>query len=372
MKKRPTLAYYISAHGYGHGVRSCDILRALAVHHPHLDLLVVTDLPEAFLRSRLPPQASIYRRKAAFDVGMVQVDSVRVDLPATLEAILKLYAYREAIVGGEAEFLRRQEVSLVVADIPALPLEAAAAAGVPRVAVGNFGWDWIYEEFVEQDERWADVAKQIAEGYRCAELLYRLPFAEPMSAFARQRDVPLLASPGRARRDDLAALTGADGGKQWALLSFTSLGWDEAALDRVERLVDWEFFTVLPLGWKRKNLHPVERLQVPYADVMASVDAVITKPGYGVLSEAVVNDKPLIYCERTDFREYHVLVECVHRYLRGVHLPSADLYRGDLAAALAAVSGLPAPPQQLRAGGDVLIADDLAARSNAGQGTHRQ
>jgi L-arabinokinase len=362
MKKVRKIAYYISAHGYGHGVRSCDILRAVAVHHPDIDVIVVTDLPEEFLRSRLPAKAPVRLRKAAFDVGMVQLDSIRVDVPATLDQILELYAFREAIVGGEAEFIRQQRVDLVVADIPALPLEAAAEAGVPRVAVGNFGWDWIYEEFAAQDERWSFIAQQIAEGYAKADLLYRLPFAEPMASFARRRDVPLLASPGRERRKELAALTGAAGDRKWALLSFTSLDWDDAALDRVERLVDWEFFTVLPLGWKRRNVHPIDRARCPYTDVIASVDVVVTKPGYGVLSEAVVNGKPVVYSDRSDFREYHVLVDSIRRYLRGVHLPSADLYRGDLSAALEAMVGAPPPREALAAGGDVIIADDLAAR----------
>ena len=32
--KRRHIAYYVTAHGYGHGVRSCDILAALLAAHP--------------------------------------------------------------------------------------------------------------------------------------------------------------------------------------------------------------------------------------------------------------------------------------------------------------------------------------------------
>ena len=72
MKKRH-IAYYVTAHGYGHGVRSCDVLGALLAAHPATKITVTTDLPESFLRSRLPcTDGRLVVRPGAFDVGMVQ------------------------------------------------------------------------------------------------------------------------------------------------------------------------------------------------------------------------------------------------------------------------------------------------------------
>ena len=42
-----------------------------------------SELPEELLRSRIGSGPVTYRHKS-FDVGMVQLDSIRVDLPATL------------------------------------------------------------------------------------------------------------------------------------------------------------------------------------------------------------------------------------------------------------------------------------------------
>ncbi len=47
------IAYYITAHGYGHGTRSCDVLRALHRLYPEQPVIVTTDLPRDFLNSRL-------------------------------------------------------------------------------------------------------------------------------------------------------------------------------------------------------------------------------------------------------------------------------------------------------------------------------
>ncbi len=349
--KKLHLAYYITAHGYGHGVRSCDILGAVMTAHPGVRVTVTTDLPESFLRSRLP-YANLAIRPGAFDVGMVQKDSIRVDVAATLTQALELVEERPNLIDYEAEMLRGESADLVVADIPSIPIEAAAEAGIPAVAVGNFSWDWIYAPFVVRDPRWRNVIQLFEEGYRQAKLLLKLPFSPQMAVFQQHVDLPLLAKPGRARRPELAELTGADQNKKWVLLSFTSLDWAEAALREVEKLDEYEFFTVKPLDWTgRRNIHSIDRMKIGFSDVLASSDMVVTKPGYGILSDCVANAKPILYAEREDFIEYPLL-ECeLKRFLRNTHLPAADLYAGRLGSALAAIESAPAPQEVLPGGG---------------------
>ena len=360
MKKRH-IAYYVTAHGYGHGVRSCDILGALLAAHPALKVTVTTDLPESFLRSRLPfVDGRLAVRPGAFDVGMVQRDSIRVDVAATLDEALELLAEREKLIDYEAEMLRGEGADLVVADIPSVPLEAAAEAGVPAVAVGNFSWDWIYEPFAARDPRWRPIVRMFADGYRQAKQLLKLPFSPAMSTFPKQVEIPLLAKPGRSRRDELARQSGADPAKRWILLSFTSLDWDAAALRAVEKLGDFEFFTVMPLAWDGlANVHAVDRQAIGFADVLASCDAVVTKPGYGILSDCVANAKPIVYAEREDFIEYPLLERELKRYLKNVHIPAADLYAGRLGAALAAIETAPGPRETLPGGGAEMAAQIL-------------
>ena len=352
MSKHP-IAYYITAHGYGHGVRSCDILRKWAELYPKTPAIVVTDLPLDFLQNRLGPGNYIFRQ-AAFDVGMVQLDSIRVDLSATLRAATEMSKKRSTLTENERRWLKDQKIGAVVVDIPSIPLAAATLEKIPSLAVGNFGWDWIYDEFREQDSAWAPIVNQISEDYAKADLLLRLPFAEPMAAFSRQENIPLVASPGKNRRTEIAKNAAIDEKKTWALLSFSTLDWNQSALKNVERLRDYEFLTVKPLAWRGSNLHALDRRDFSYSDVLASVDVVITKPGFGVLSECVMNHKPIIYADRTDFREYAVLEASIKKYLKHAHIPSEQLYRGDLAESLEKILEATEPPQRLSGGGDVI------------------
>ncbi len=357
MKK---IAYYITAHGYGHGARSCDILNALHSAAPNVPIIAKTDLPIDFMRSRIPE--SIELRSGAFDVGLIQKDSIQVDMDASLKSLEQLYGREIELIRQECKFMRRENIGVVVADVPAIPLAAAQQVGIPNIATSNFGWDWIYEEFVQRNPGWQYLVDKFRAVYRKTDLLLRQPFAEPMAAFPRQIDLPLLAKPGTNRRDAIVEHTGANPGKPWVLLSFTSLDLQPPALDQLATLTGYEFFTVEPLEWPKSTVHCISRSSVCFADVMASVDIVVTKPGFGIISECVANEKPIIYSDRTNFREYFILVECIEKYCRHAFIPNAELYAGNLGRALAEIESSPEPAERIAGGGAELAASEILKR----------
>jgi hypothetical protein len=299
-------------------------------------------------------------RALSFDLGMCQIDSIRVDVPSTLAQIRALYSRRAEYVEREGAYLKSQGIGMVVVDIPATPIEAAASIGIPRVAVGNFSWDWIYSEFMDQDPGWKPIVDMFGEQYAKTDLLLRLPFCDSMQAFPHVEDIPLVSSPGKCRRSEIADRMQCDPDKKWILLSFTTLEWSEQALGCVERLTEYEFFTVDPLRWERGNIHPIDRSQMPFSDVLASTDAVISKPGFGILSDCIANKKPLIYADRSNFLEYPILVAAIEKYIKHVHIPTAKLYRGDLEESLHALWTTPDPPEKLPLGGDRIAANRIA------------
>jgi L-arabinokinase len=353
------IAYYITAHGYGHGTRSGDVLRALHRLAPEQPVIVTTDLPHDFMNSRLAGCDNITFRKGAFDVGLVQKDSIQSDLFQTLENLEELYSREEKLIVQEQNFFRENGIGLVVADIPAIPLAAAQRSNLHNIAIGNFSWDWIYEAYAKTDLHWEFFVEKFRAVYEQTELLLRLPFAPPMEQFPNRKEVPLLASPGTARREKLAALSGANPDKSWVLISFTSLDMSFQALEKIRTNTAYEFFCVQPLEFPGSCIHSISHNAVAFADILASCDVVISKPGFGLVSECIVNNKPLIYSDRGDFSEYPYLVEGIEKYLRNVHIPAADLYAGEFFQCLEKIQSAPEPNGFIRRSGAEMIAEEL-------------
>jgi L-arabinokinase len=353
--KRP-IVYYISSHGYGHGTRSADIIGALNQEFPDQPIIAVSKLPLEFLRARMPSEVTQFRA-GVFDVGLIQSDSIRADLDATFEAIEQLFEQEAELVEQEAAFLKECNAAVVVTDIAAIPILSAKQLGLPVIAVGNFSWDWIYAEL--KQERWQPYVDRFAVAYAQSDLLLRLPFACPMPAFPHALDVPLLSEQFEPDRDALAKITGADPSKLWVLISLVQVEWDIEALRIIEALSDYEFFTVRPLDFPWTSLHCIGRHQMHFPQILASCDVVVTKPGFGIVSECIANEKPMIYTDRKHFAEYDYLVRDIKRYLKNVHIPSAAFYRGELGSALEAVRRASDPSEKIASHGARFAAEQI-------------
>lgn len=321
------IAFYITAHGYGHAGRSLEVIAELEKLEP---VTVVSEVPEEFFRPRFTGR---YRRKA-FDCGLIQKDSVRGDVPATLLKIQAVIARSEELLAEERDFL--SQASRVVVDSPSLPLQAARGVGIPGIALTSFGWDYIYRPFAAQDPAWNEVCDWFQEGYAQATLALEYPFSAPIKEGAET--VPLVARPGRKMRREIAAETGADPDKPWAVVWFHDLDLDPGSLTDLP----YELFT-------RMNWPQARRSNASFSDIVASAEVVVTKPGFGIVSDCIANDKPIVYVPRDDFAEAYLLEEAIQKYTAWSRIEPVDLYAGQWLASLEQARrrrpAQPPPPQ---------------------------
>ena len=91
---------------------------------------------------------------------------------------------------------------------------------------------------------------------------------------------------------------------------------------------------------------------------------VVTKPGFGIVSECIANNKPIIYSDRKNFKEYPVLVEAIETYCRQAFIPNAKLYAGELDRALQEVETAPESQTQIARGGAEIAANEILRRLN--------
>ena len=341
------IVFYISGHGFGHASRDIELIREICARRPDARVIVRTSVP----RWLFAPVAGAALEVQALetDTGLVQIDSLRVDEEETARQAARFYADFDRRVTIEAELIRGVRADLVVGDIPPLACAAAGRAGVPAVALGNFTWDWIYSIYPAFDRITPDVMPTIRRAYAAATHALRLPLHggfEPMSAVTR--DIPFIAR--RSTRDpaDTRRRLGLTGDRPIVLPSFGGYAVDLPieTLRRSSRFTLIEPVSELPAG-------------VLYQDLVAAADVVVTKPGYGIVSECVANDTALLYTSRGRFIEYDLFVAEMPRILRCRHISQEDLFAGRWADAIDALIAQPAPPERPAVNGADVAANDI-------------
>jgi len=358
----PTIAFYISGHGFGHASRQVEIINALAVRCPRVRVLVRSSVARWLLERTIVFPFELDERPC--DTGIVQIDSLHLDARATIARAAAFYRTIDERAEAEAARLRERRVDFVVCDAPPLACAAAARAGLPSVVIANFTWDWIYEAYTEHLHEAPDLIPAIRAAYSHASAAWRLPLHGGFAAFDPAHgapagalvDVPFVARHSTRTRETTRARVGLPQRTRLVLPSFGGYGIDGLDLDALE----------LPAGWDVvRGLRHAEIYDagLSYQDLVRAVDAVITKPGYGIVSECLANGTPLVYTSRGRFAEYDVFVGEMPRFLRCAYLDNAALLAGRWREAIAAAVDAPAPPERPRTDGAAVVANMIAACS---------
>jgi hypothetical protein len=337
---------YVSGHGYGHATRVAEVLRAVRVRDGKLPITVVTAAPEMLFRRGIPGKVAV--RPLVCDVGLAQRDALTIDEAETARLWRAFHADNGDRVDAEWRWIHHSGAKVVLGDVPPLAFEAAGELGLPSVALANFSWDWIYRHMAQRQAALGEAATWAAAAYRQASLLLRLPFAGDLSVFPRIVDIPLVARrPSVSRREARKRLS--IGGGPVALVSFGGVGLEGMNLGALGSLPAIQFLVVGEQAMPAPNVRYVaaaelERSGLRYEDVVGASDVVVTKPGYGIVTDAIGAGARIVYTDRGDFPEYPVLVAEMSRYVPTAHVDKADLLAGRIGAALEAVLSQEVPP----------------------------
>jgi L-arabinokinase len=80
-----------------------------------------------------------------------------------------------------------------------------------------------------------------------------------------------------------------------------------------------------------------------YPELIGAADVVVTKPGYGIVADAIAARARMVFTDRGDFPEYPILVREMPRYLACRYAPNDAVMGGRLGDALAEVLAMPLP-----------------------------
>ena len=340
------IVYYISGHGFGHATRSIELIRAIGARRDDVRFIVRTDAPQwLFERAAIPIEVQPFEP----DVGVVQIDGLRPDEEGTARRAESFYRNFDRRVEHEATLLRQVAADIVLGDVPPIAFAAARRAGLASVAIANFPWDWIYDAYPAFERIAPDAISIIRRAYAAATLALRLPLHggfEPMAGLIR--DIPFIARRATRDRRETRRVLGVADDARLVLATFGGYPVPLPFDDRSRRAP----FTIVTV-----NQHPPDGLT--HQDIVTAADVVVSKPGYGIVSECVAHDTPLLYTSRGHFVEYDVFVDQMPRVLRCRHISQDDLLGGRWSDAIDALLHQPAPPEQPRTDGAEVAATEI-------------
>jgi len=324
----PKVLFYVSGHGFGHAVRSAEVMRQLLARRHDLMIHIRTTAPKIAFDGL--PQERVRLERASIDSGVVERGPLRVDVTGTLVALRQLWERREEIVREESTYVRQTDIQLIVADVPYLAGAVAKAACRPCVAIGNFTWDWIYEPYLDGTPS-RELGDFAANGYSDMDKFFRLPFGHPMRNIRCVVDVPLVARRSKRAPEKMRNHLGISADARPVVLIGMRGALEEETLVRVaDQNRDMLFLHLqAPISQPKENLRGVDLgPSLSFPDLLRVSDVVVCKLGYGIVADIIANATRLLWPARSDFREDEILAPETPKYIPAREIPLADFASG--------------------------------------------
>lgn len=336
-----TLYVAITYHGYGHIAQTAPVVNALCARRPDLRVVVESAAPRAVLSNHF--HVPFEHVECGTDFGMVMHDSLDVDAPASHARYLAQLARWEEEIEASVQRLRRHRPSLLLGNVPYVPLLAARRFGCPAIALCSLNWAEIYLPYCAALPGAAEVHARLLGAYALAHVFIRPAPSMPMPALANTLGVGPIARTGRRDPARLKSCLGLAPGTRVVAVFMGGVPTPlPLALWPRSEGVHW-----LVGGSdcpQRPDMTPLDRPGMPYIDVVTSCDALITKPGYGGFAEAACNGIPVLYVEREGWPESPYLVTWLGQHARCLALDRAALTTGAVVARLRQLWAMPARP----------------------------
>lgn len=307
----------ITAHGFGHLAQTAPIVRATCDKCPGLDVVVRTGLPEEVVAGRIA--APIRVVSSDMDFGMVMRSPLEVDRLASYDRYAALHENYDAVVAELSAWLAGERFDVVLSNVSYLVIAAAHAARIPAIAVSSLDWLSVFRHYCGDFERTESIVAQIRESYRKARAICRLSPGLPMADLDTTQIPGIIASVGTPRRAELLNRFPRKPGARIIVFAFGGMTVGDPLPHSTNTRGDLLFG---PDAWGGTGSWIAASASgIPFLDLIASADVIVTKPGYGIVTEVAAAGRPILLLSRGDWPEEPYLFDWLRRFVRCDYLP---------------------------------------------------
>ena len=211
-----TLYVAVTFHGFGHVAQTAPIVNTLMERNPTLRVVIESAAPRELLAVHF--REPFDHVNANTDFGMVMHDSLDVDAEASHQRYLAQIGRWEEEVDSSARRLSDNRASLLLANVPYLPLIAAKRLGIPAFGYCSLNWLETYGAYCSRFRGSDEVQVLLQTAYRSATMFLVPEPGMPMPELAHVRNIGPVARIGKACRAQLQSILDVGDGTRIAVL----------------------------------------------------------------------------------------------------------------------------------------------------------
>lgn len=338
MPDLPSLLIVISAHGFGHLSQISPIINGLYEHVPNLRITIQTEMPEATVKRRVSCPFTLVNHTA--DIGMLMSGPTVIRWEDSLQAYRRFHRHWHEHMDSQSAILQKHQPDLVMTDIPYLPLAAAADLGIPAIAYSSLNWVDIIEANPDIAARMQPELETMREAYGRAECFIQPEPSMPMPWLAERCPIGPVMEAGESLRQHLIEDLGIDSAQKLVLVSLGGIPL-ASPLSHWPKIPGVHWLIPDSHGAARADVNAWEDDRYKFTDLIASVDLVVTKPGYGMFTEIAACGVPALNVARPDWGETEVLERWIKRHVPFKTVPLNRLLQGEISSEITALLDAP-------------------------------
>jgi len=321
------LSFFASSHGFGHMTRCLAIIEELLETTAHRIYLAIGAYQNAFARVYLARFGDrVTYSDIRTEVGLVnQANSLQVDIPRLEHELNAFIAGWDTTVAAEVANLRGLPVACVISVISAIGILVGERLGVRNIGIANFTWCEQYEHLGLSDT----LIARFREVYAKLDLLIEYDLMLPTHDLA----IPKAKAGFVCRKFDPARIAAikAQHGPSIFITCGKSADLENIQIDNYAGTI----FTTSGINITATGNATVVQLPVETFDThnyLAASYTVISKAGWGTISESLLSKRNLVLIEREGVLEDTENIEELKRRGVAVSIKETDLARIDMHA----------------------------------------
>jgi len=308
-----TIAYYISEYGYGHATRSTAIIRELLKQNENVKIIICHSFALDFLQESFRHEHRVAFQEVATDVGYVLKENSLEPDPEVLNNKVSSYVSEFSLkLTQETHFMKEKNVSFVISDISPLGIASAAALNIPSLGLSNFTWYTAYEGLIEErlltflHEQYNQITYHFS--LVCSnEPHWGIEENQSFGFYSRELDDYEVE---RIRKEIDPA------GKSQII--YFGLGM-KVDIGTLSELPIWQspnckFIVSSNVDVTHPNVYKIPQDETETQHYVAAADLVLTKAGWGTISEAVCAGVPLLITNRSSMKEDRHTIDYLVRH----------------------------------------------------------